>query len=74
MTSRILAGFVAIALAMFAATCFSQGKSVDVSGPIAFENIAQKSGVTFVMDNSASPRRFQIETMIAGVAILDYNN
>ena len=74
MTSRILAGFVAIALAMFAATCFSQGKSVDVSGPIAFENIAQKSGVTFVMDNSASPRRFQIETMIAGVAIFDYNN
>jgi hypothetical protein len=39
-----------------------------------FENIIDTSGVRFVMDNSASPRRHQIETMLSGVAVFDYNN
>jgi hypothetical protein len=51
-----------------------QGKSAVVPGPITFENVARQSGVTFVLDNCASPHRFQPETMIAGVAIFDYNN
>ena len=50
------------------------GKSAAVFGPITFENVAPQSGVTFVLDNSASSHRFQPETAIAGVAIFDYNN
>ncbi|HEY2467194.1 MAG TPA: CRTAC1 family protein [Terracidiphilus sp.] len=51
-----------------------QGKSVAEPGPITLENVARQSGVTFVLDNSATPHRFQPETAIAGVAIFDYNN
>ena len=39
-----------------------------------FENVIESSGVRFVMNNSASPRRHQIETALSGVAIFDYNN
>ena len=42
--------------------------------PIAFENIAARSGVDFVLRNSATPARRQIETMVSGVAIFDYNS
>src|SRR5580658_5738825 len=41
-----------------------QAKSAVVRGPITFENAARQSGVTFVLDNSASPHRFQPETAI----------
>lgn len=41
---------------------------------IVFENVAERSGVNFVLDNSVTPRKHQIETMIAGVAVFDYNN
>ena len=44
------------------------------TGPILFENIIDRSGVRFVMDSSTSPRKHQIETMVSGVAIFDYNN
>ena len=45
------------------------------SGPaIVFENIQPSSGVDFVLDNSATPEKHQPETMLAGVAIFDYNN
>src|SRR5579863_3016517 len=41
---------------------------------IRFENIVAPSGISFVLDNSATPQKHQIETMIAGVAVFDYNN
>jgi hypothetical protein len=41
---------------------------------IVFENVAAKSGLHFVLDNSATPEKHQPETMIAGVAVFDYNN
>ncbi len=40
----------------------------------SFRDIAPSSGVQFVLRNSASPRKHQIETMISGVALFDYNN
>ncbi len=40
----------------------------------SFRDIAPSSGVSFVLRNSASPRKHQIETMISGVALFDYNN
>ena len=40
---------------------------------IRFEDIAGKSGVNFVTRNSPTPNKNQIETMVAGVALLDYD-
>ena len=44
------------------------------SGPIVFEEIAQRSGLTFVSDSSPTPNKNQPETMVAGVALFDYDN
>ncbi len=43
-------------------------------GPIIFEEIGQRSGMTFVSDSSPTPNKNQPETMVAGVALLDYDN
>jgi enediyne biosynthesis protein E4 len=42
--------------------------------PVKFENIAQHSGVHFTLNNCATPHKYQIEPMVAGVAVFDYNN
>jgi hypothetical protein len=44
------------------------------SGPIQFEEIAGKSGLHFVSNSSPTPNKNQPETMVAGVALLDYDN
>src|ERR1700730_8847525 len=41
---------------------------------IVFENILKSSGIRYVTDNSVTPNKHQIETMLAGVAVFDYNN
>ena len=38
------------------------------------EDVAARAGVDFVLRNSASPEKHQIETMVSGVAVFDYNN
>jgi hypothetical protein len=43
-------------------------------GPIAFENLAAKAGLRFVADSCPTPNKNQPETMVAGVALLDYDN
>ena len=43
-------------------------------GPIVFENVIDQTGITFMMNNSVTPQRHQVETMIAGLALFDYNN
>jgi hypothetical protein len=40
---------------------------------IRFENIAQRAGINFVTNNSPSPYKNQPETMVGGVALLDYD-
>ena len=40
---------------------------------IRFENITAKSGVNFITRNSPTPNKNQIETMVGGVALLDYD-
>src|SRR6185437_1324815 len=40
---------------------------------IRFEDIAAKAGLHFTTENSASANKNQIETMVAGVALLDYD-
>ena len=48
--------------------------SPNAPADIRFENIASKAGIHFVVRNSATPEKHLIETMIAGVAVFDYNN
>jgi enediyne biosynthesis protein E4 len=43
-------------------------------GPIAFEEIAERSGIRFVADSCPTPNKNLPETMVAGVALLDYDN
>ena len=40
---------------------------------IKFEEIASKAGVHFITQNSPTPNKNQVETMVAGVALLDYD-
>jgi hypothetical protein len=42
-------------------------------GPITFEEIAGAAGVHFVANTSPTPRKYQPEPMVAGVAIFDYD-
>ena len=44
------------------------------TGPIVFEEIAERSGLTFVSNSSPTPNKNQPETMVAGVALFDYDN
>ena len=41
---------------------------------IVFENILKGTGIRYVTDNSATSNKHQVETMLAGVAVFDYNN
>ena len=43
-------------------------------GPITFEDIADGAGIRFTLHNSATPESHQIETMVSGVAVFDYNS
>ena len=40
----------------------------------SFENVTSTSGVKFVLDNGAQPKKYQPETMTGGVAVFDYDN
>src|ERR1039457_2502103 len=42
-------------------------------GPITFEEIGDRAGVRFVLDNNATPLRRQPESVIAGLGLLDYD-
>ena len=42
-------------------------------GTIKFEEIAAKAGLRFITQNSPTANKNQIETMVAGVALLDYD-
>ncbi len=41
--------------------------------PITFDEIAKQAGVNFVLDNSATPNKNQPESVVGGVALLDYD-
>jgi len=42
--------------------------------PPVFEDVTARSGIKFVLRNSATPKRHQIETMPGGVAVFDFDN
>src|SRR2546427_4186408 len=51
---------------------FSQTSTQQVA-PIRFQDVAQRAGLRFVLENSPTPRKHMIETMAGGVAAFDYN-
>src|ERR1035438_6730908 len=62
--------FILLSGAAFAVFVLAQGTTLP---PIRFENIAERAGVHFVVDNSPPPEKHQPETMPAGVALFDYD-
>jgi len=70
----------AFSLACSAFFWLSPAETPKASGPpytsastIRFEEIAGKAGVHFITQNSPTAYKNQIETMVAGVALLDYD-
>ncbi len=66
-----LSGFVLIFCGLGAANPQGEQRAKDVS--IRFEDIASKAGLRFTTQNSPTANKNQIETMVAGVALLDYD-
>src|SRR5882724_8541972 len=52
---------------------FADTSTPPVPGPIRFEETAAKAGLHFVTQNSPTSNKNQIETMVAGIALLDYD-
>ena len=48
--------------------------AASVAGTIAFEEIAARSGLVFTTNSCPTPQKNQPETMVAGVALFDYDN
>jgi hypothetical protein len=44
------------------------------AGGIRFDEIQSRSGITFVLNNSQTPNKHQIETMLGGLALFDFDN
>jgi enediyne biosynthesis protein E4 len=61
-----------VALLAFDLRAFQQ--SIKPSPPITFEDVTQKSGITWVHNNAQSAARHLPETVGAGCAFIDYDN
>ena len=48
--------------------------SAPAPDPIAFEDVASRAGIEFTLRNAATGDKHQIETMVSGVAVFDYDN
>jgi len=59
---------------VIAAGILAAGSSETSPPGIRFEEIAAKSGLSFTTVSSPTPNKNQVETMVAGVALLDYDN
>ncbi|MCI0338037.1 MAG: FG-GAP-like repeat-containing protein, partial [Acidobacteria bacterium] len=52
----------------------SIAKADQAVAPVKFRNIASSAKLDFTLRNSATPRKYQVETMTGGVAVLDIDN
>jgi len=51
----------------------AHGAQPAMNAPITLEEVAAQSGIDFAIDSSPTPHKNQIETMVAGVALIDYD-
>jgi hypothetical protein len=52
----------------------ADSKPASALSPIRFRELAQRSGLDFILQNNPTPRKHMIETMLGGVAAFDYND
>ena len=45
-----------------------------VGSSICFQDVASSAGLDFILRNDASGRKYQVETILGGVAVLDFDN
>jgi hypothetical protein len=64
----------ALILLLIAAGVLAAGSSQSFPPGIRFGEIAAESGLNFTTSSSPTPNKNQVETMVAGVALLDYDN
>jgi tetratricopeptide (TPR) repeat protein len=64
----------AFALVALGAPAAPVAPAAPAAAQVRFENVAARAGVDHVVRNSETPERYQIEPMIAGVALFDYDN
>lgn len=69
---RPLAAGILFALISLILTAF--GKGVLATWPIRFEDVSSQSGLTFVLNNCPTQRKYLVETMAGGIAAFDFNN
>lgn len=62
-----------VGLVLSAGIMLPSASAQSVPSSIRFEEIAEKSGLRFITNNSPTANKNQIETMVAGVALLDYD-
>src|SRR6266403_5033038 len=62
-----------ISTCIFSAALLASSKPAEQSR-IAFENRQEKSGVTFVLNNGTTDDKPIIDSILGGVALLDYDN
>ena len=63
-----------VALFAYLGSLLYSSAASSIPQAIVFEDIATSAGVDFVLRNSATPQRHQIEAMAGGVAVFDFNN
>ncbi len=51
----------------------TSAKAANGIAPIKFRNTAASAKLDFMLRNSASPRKYQVETMTGGVAVIDFD-
>jgi enediyne biosynthesis protein E4 len=71
---RILQLLSVATLALAALALAASSPSPSSPGPIRFEEIAERSGLKFITESSPTSNKNQPETMVGGVAVLDYDN
>ena len=64
---------LALMVILSAVVSAAQVQKTASESPIRFEDIAAKAGVQFVTENSPTENKNQIETMVSGVALFDYD-
>ena len=63
----------ALAVSAGLAGAYAASAARGAAGPIRFENVTAPSGLTFVLDQHATPDKNMVETMAGGVAVFDYD-